>query len=811
MRIARFRSEIVITIGLTVLTLVSFARVCQNELIDFDDNVYISDNKHVFLGLTWANVVWAWTTFHAGYWQPLTWMSLQLDAQVLGHHAWGYHLTNLGLHLANVLLLYFLLRRLTGALWASAIAAAFWAVHPLRVESVAWATERKDVLSTFFGLLAIWAYHSWVLRPDLIRYLAVLGWFTLSLLAKPMMVTLPCLLLLLDFWPLRRLRLPGALEATAFDPAPTTGNWPPAAPVNPWYLVLEKVPLLVLALVASVLTMYAQDHVGAVEPLSVLPYDVRLATAVVSYLHYLGMTVCPVGLAVFYPHPLRLPAWWEWTTACLVLLGITILSLGWGRRLPFLAVGWLWFAGTLLPVSGLMQAGMQARADRFTYVPHIGLILLIVWAGREWSMGRPRLRVGLVLASVVLLLACLAGTWTQVGFWRDSRTLWEHALEVTTDNYLAHNGVGIARAAEFRMEEAEHHFREALRINPARATSLSNLGVILLDRGELHEAVTCFERAIRCNPKMAMGHEGLGVALARQGKLDEAARQLALAIELDPESATAYHDLGLVYSEQGKPEEAGLQFRKALRIRPEYREARKDLAAVLARVEKLDEAAELIRAVLAAYPEDAEACDTLAMISKRQGQWETARHYFAETVRYRPRQAEAHANLGEVLAMLDRWDEAVPAYRQAVTLQPGEVRYRCGLALALAQTGQGSEADREFRESLRLQSDWPRQAIQAAWVHLSQVEGSPHLSRVALHLAQLAWRGSGSRDPECLDVLAAAHASTGQFEEAVLRARAALDRARATNRSDLAAGIQARLDLYSARKSFRPEPGSVRP
>ncbi len=484
---------------LVVLTLAAYSQVWECGILDLDDESYLFEHPEVLDGLTLGGLQWAWTTFHGGFWFPLTWMSLQLDAS-LSSAIQGpsvkeaplglvFHGQNLFWHTATVVLLLATLYRLTGALWRSALVAALFAVHPLHVESVAWVTERKDVLSTFFWVLTLLAYGWYVERPGVGRYLLIVSSFLLGLLAKPMVVTLPCVLLLLDWWPLQRFTNPKRERGILFFPRSRFG------------LVWEKVPLLAISAAVGVLTVWAQQQAGAVATLAHLSFADRLANAVISYGWYLEKTVWPTNLAIFYCHPLSS---WQWEPVVLsgiVLVGVTILALVSAKRWPWLVVGWLWFVGTLVPVIGLVQAGEQARADRFVYVPHIGLFIALVWslAALRQAVQCPEW-VGAAGAAVCLLLLT-AVTWVQVGYWKDSETMWQHTLEVTPDNHQAHCGMGrvLLKMAESdpeltaderrqRLAEARQHFERAIALAPHDDKYRWFLGRVLEDQRSLDEA-----------------------------------------------------------------------------------------------------------------------------------------------------------------------------------------------------------------------------------------------------------------------------------------------------------------------------------
>ncbi len=568
-----------IGIGLVLLTAAALGRLCGNDFVNYDDPLYVTDNPHVRDGLSGQNIAWAFTSTEALNWHPLTWISLQLDAQIYGTRAWGYHLTNLLLHAANTVVLFLALRRLTGALWRPALAAALFALHPLHVESVAWIAERKDVLSTFFGMLCLLAYGHYVQRPGPWRYLLVAAFLALGLMAKPMLVTLPFVLLLLDYWPLGRLFARGG--------APS-GSWR--------WIVLEKVPLLALAGVSAVLTVYAQQRGGAIETLTTLPFGVRLANAVVSYVRYLGLTLWPAGLAPFYPHPQdSLPAW-QVSGAAALLIALSAGALALARRCPYLIVGWLWYLGTLVPVIGLVQAGEQALADRYTYVPLIGLFLAAAWGAGDLAGWQPIRRGMLTAAAASVLLACAVLSWKQAGVWHDSRSLWEHALRVTPDNHVARNNLGVALLANGGdLAEAEHHLRAALQLKPDYARPCASLALILDQQGRLEEALDYYRETLRLEPRLVGTRVSYGVALCRSGRVDEGMEQFREAIRIDPEYPDAHYQLAYALARQKRFAEALPYCRECVRLDPHSARYRLGLALVLWRTGERDEAQQQYR------------------------------------------------------------------------------------------------------------------------------------------------------------------------------------------------------------------------
>jgi Flp pilus assembly protein TadD len=595
---------------LTAVTVLAFQPVLGCDFVNYDDGDYVKDNPHVQGAFSAANLTWAWMTAHAANWHPLTWLSLMLDTQLFGKGAWGYHLTNLLLHLANTLLLFGLLRRLTGATWRSALVAALFAVHPLHVESVAWVSERKDVLSTLFGFLTLWAYARYAEAPGLGRYLLVVLGLALSLLAKPMLVTLPFVLLLLDYWPLRRWRPAAAASDDGTPPQP-------AIPVG--RLLLEKLPLLVLSAASSAVTVWAQQHGRAFQELADLPLPARLSNALVSYVDYLRQTIWPSDLAVLYPHPgANLPAW-QVAGAAFLVLAVTALALWGGRRWPYLLVGWLWYVGTLVPVLGLVQVGLQARADRYTYVPLIGIFLLLSWGltdlARRW-----RCREVLACAAGLALICFMAITWAQARYWNDSVTLWHHTLEVTEGNYVAHNNLGEILTEQGKAAESSQHFREALRIRPDCPEAHNNLGIALVNQGEAAEAIRHLREAVRLKPTDSEAHNNLGIALVNQGEAAEATRHFREAVRLKPGNTSAHNNLGGILLNQGQTTEAARYFRESLRLKPDNPQAHNNLGIALYRQGKRAEAIQHFREAVRLSPEFRQATHNLriALLDKDQ-------------------------------------------------------------------------------------------------------------------------------------------------------------------------------------------------
>lgn len=472
----------VVSLLLAAIVIGIYARTLTHSFLSFDDNVYVTENSYVNSGFNWGGVAWAFRSTAATNWHPLTWLSHILDCQIYGLNPWGHHLTNLLLHIANTLLLFSLLLRMTGSIWRGAFTAALFGVHPLHVESVAWIAERKDVLSAFFWLATMWFYVSFTKRPSTRHYVLVVLVFMLGLMTKPMLVTLPLVLLLIDFWPLNR------LQATSKKAS----------------LIIEKIPLFMLSIASAIITFIAQRQGGAVSSLSHLSFSERLINAVCSYTAYLSSTIWPIGLSAFYPIPREGTPVFIALSAAALLLAITAVVFVYRKHVPCLFVGWSWYLITLIPVIGLVQVGAQARADRYTYIPLIGIFIAISWGIPDFIRRKRSLRgiltTVLKAAAIVWIVLLSVAAWVQAGFWRDSVSLFSHSAAVTKDNALAYNNWGFALSREGRLDEAIQKYKKALQISPKWAEARSNLADALSDKGDISEAIDQYRQAIILRP-----------------------------------------------------------------------------------------------------------------------------------------------------------------------------------------------------------------------------------------------------------------------------------------------------------------------
>lgn len=667
-----------LAVALGLATIALYWPAFNLGFVNYDDDDYVTANVHVQKGLTLHNIVWASGSIVGGNWHPLTMLSHMLDCQLYGLHPWGHHLTSVLLHALDTVLLFLLLCRLTGAIQPSAWVAVFFAAHPLHVESVAWVAERKDVLSTCLGLLTLLCYVRYAqgqgTRPGdptglpcqsrpFYRspfYWLALPCFALGLMSKPMLVTWPFVLLLLDYWPLNRFKA-SALPA----------------------LLLEKIPFLALAFAAGAITFAVQKQTGAVRTFQYLPLAMRCENAIISYCRYLFKIFWPAHLAAFYPLPFSWPPGW----VLLAGLFLAAVSVGfWFKRRshPYLLMGWLWFLGTLVPVIGLVQVGAQAMADRYTYIPSIGVLVIVVWALYEFSHRGPRQAVLLTLAGFAALAFCCAATRRQIGYWQNGETLFRHALQAGGDNDIARNDLGLALLGNGQTNAAMSQFKAAIALNPASVAAYENLGIVLAREGRTNAAIGQFQAALRWNPQYAKVHYRLGNLLAQNGQIDEAIAQLQQAVACQPNFAQAHNNLGSLLSKKGRTDEAIAQFQEALRIEPDYVDAHYNLGNALARAGRLDESISHFQAVVRLAPDFASGHYYLGVALEKKGMADEAIRQFQEAVRLRPGDASAYNTLGAVLGEQGRLDEAIRQFQTAVRLKPDYAEANTNLALALA-------------------------------------------------------------------------------------------------------------------------------
>ena len=658
----RIQTESAISAGICLFLIAIvwavFGQTLAHTFLNYDDDEYVYANPNITRGLTMGGLRWAFTHVHADNWHPLTTLTHMLDCQLYGLHPWGHHLTNVLLHAAAAILLFLALRNLTRTLWRSAFVAVLFAIHPLRAESVAWISERKDVLSGVFFMLTLWAYGRYARseRKRLSQYLTTLVLFALGLMCKPTLVTLPFVLLLLDYWPLRR--------------------FPPVSPsetlVAGWrQLILEKMPFFVLTAASCVATMLAQEEVFAT---SFKPdFAQRVGNALVSYAAYLGETIYPMHLAVLYPYRAGHPGIGQAIFAFLLLLAITLLLFTWRKTYPFLLVGWFWFLGMLVPMIGLVQVGLQARADRYTYLPQIGLFIAATWAAAElfgkWRHGR----AVAVVTAMLLVTALGARTYDETSHWRNSETLWNHAIENTSENSVAQNSLGTVLLEKGEFEQAARHYEEALKVEPDSAVIHGDLGKALERAGRIDEAMFEFRRALQLNPRSADVFYDLGNVSMDKGQTEQAISYYDRAIQIKPDFAGVYNNLGNAYLRLGQLDEAISNYRKAVALRPDLPDPQYNLGNALSKKGNFVEAIACYEASLRIRPNSATVHNSLGVALAAAGRTSEALEHLRDSLRLDSNKPETHRNMAHVLALLGRRDEAVTQLNEVLRLMPGDV------------------------------------------------------------------------------------------------------------------------------------------
>jgi len=674
-------------------TLAVYLQVARYGFSTFDDGDYVNANGMVYHGLTWVGIKWAFTSWYASNWHPLTWMSHMIDCQLFGLNPGPQHVINVLFHVLNALLVFVLLRRWLADDWIPAIVAALFAWHPMHVESVAWISERKDVLSTFFALLALLSYTRYARQGSTVHspqsavrrdratvdrgpwtrdYSFALLFFVCALLSKPMYVTLPCVLLLLDYWPLDRRSKMG------------DGRW-----------ILEKLPFFALSAASCVITFLVQRKGGAVS--TSISFGARVANAIVSHVHYILDMFWPTRLSVLYPHPGTWPTWEIVASAALLLL-ITVGVLFSARKHPYLSVGWFWYLGILVPAIGFVQVGIQCRADRYTYLPLIGLFIMVVWGSSDLLLYFKSAQAGSLspsdgargsviparplnsgpsiafISSLCLfaLAACALITSRQIGYWRNSETLFRRAVQVTDKNYLAYNNLGYYLSNRGEIAEAMENYRKALEIKPDYEDAHNNLGYAYANQKKYPEASAEYEIALRIRPNHPEVHNNLGNALADIGRVDEAIAHYNITLKQKPEHADAHNNLGVALSMKGRYAEAIEHFHAALRYKPS----------------------------------DASAHSNLGNAYAIQGKFDLAIPEYQRAIAMNPKDSQAHNNLANCLSSQGKLDEAISEYNEALKMKPNDPEVHFNLAMALARQGNRQEAIKQYSEALRLKPDY---------------------------------------------------------------------------------------------------------
>jgi Flp pilus assembly protein TadD len=737
----------VVYLALFVFTLIIYWPITRYGFINYDDPEYVVKNSHVQSGLSTEGIRWAFTSTESSNWHPLTWISHMLDCQLFGLNAHAHHVVNLGFHIANALLLLLTLQQLTGAPWRSAFVAALFAWHPLHIESVAWIAERKDVLSSFFALLTVHTYLRYVRQRTVSTYVLALLFFVLGVMAKPMIVTLPMVLLLLDFWPLRRFM--------AHNPRPARAMKS---------LVVEKIPFFVLALAASSITFWAQYRGGSVESLNSLTPGARVANACLSYALYLAKMFWPAHLSVFYPHH-AIPLWNAVGAASLLGI-ITGISIWKARVVPYLFVGWFWFVIMLLPVIGLVQVGAQAMADRYTYLPLIGLFLIFTWGAGDIVRQLQWPNWAITSAASGLLLACALNTRFQLAYWQDSATLFTHSLAVTSENPVAFNNLGSAFLDAGRFEEAKTNFQAALALRPGYPNALFNLGALFQSQGKLDEAGTQFRLAVQSRPDYRRAHNALATILILKGKHEEAESHLRTALELQPADPDARRNLGYVLALQGKNEEAQTELERALRH----------------------------------APTDVILHQTLAHVFSVRGDFDQAIREFSTALQLNPTNNLVRETLASLLIKENKPEEALALLK--ANSHP-TVGTHALLAAIAEKTGDWGAAIQHYNDALQLKPGSPGILNNLAWILATNPDDNVRKGAKAVELAEEACRLSDYKQPTLIGTLGAAYAEAGRFPDAITAAEKACESASAAGNASLLKKNQELLQLYRASRPYR--------
>jgi tetratricopeptide (TPR) repeat protein len=725
-----------------------FGQTLRYGFVNFDDPKYVYQNPDVTGGLSLKGIAWAFVHVHAANWHPLTWISHMLDCQFYGLNAGGHHFTNILLHTAATILLFLVLRQMTGALWRSAFVATMFAIHPLHVESVAWVAERKDVLSGLFFMLTIGAYVRFVRHPwSVHRYLMVTLMLALGLMSKPMLVTLPFVLLLLDYWPLGRVAAPAGHH--------------PHFPI-PRQLILEKLPWFGLAAASCLATILAQKE--ALKSFETIPLPLRAGNALISCVAYLRQMFWPADMVVFYPFSRGGVGVSEVIFSLVLLAGISTGVFLLRRHHPWLLTGWLWYLGMLVPVIGLMQVGAQARADRYTYMPQIGLYLALTWEVADFCARWRYRRLVLGSLSSVILVALIFCARAQTSCWRNSESLWTHTLACTSDNLVAHLDLGEALVEQGRTDDAIFHFQQALQIRPGYAETYYNFGNALLQQGRANEAIDQFQRALQIRPDYADAHFNLGVALVRKGNVDEAITHFQRALQLKPDDTQTRLAVGNALLQQGRADEAMVYFQKALQ----------------------------------AGPDNADAQVTLGNALLQQGHVNEAMVCFQKALQTEPDSAEAHCDLGAALFRKGDIDAAIAQFRAALQIKPGFAEAHLNLGSALVKKGQVNEAIIHFQRALEIDPDNVEALNDLAWLLATSPQASVRNGNQAVELAQRANQVTGGESPMILSTLAAAYAAAGRFGDAQQGARKAVELATAAGQQGLVEELTRELKLYEA-------------
>ena len=664
---------------LTIITLAVFGQICRHDFVDYDDGQYVTRNDHVKNGFSIGSIKWAFTEPHVANWHPLTSMSHMLDCELFGLNPFGHHLVSLLLHVINTLLLFAILKKITRKIWLSAIVALIFAIHPLRMESVAWVSERKDVLSGMFWMLTMYAYVRYAQVPGTKRYIPVVLFFVLGLMSKPMVITLPFVLLLMDYWPLNRLKVGKQAELKVKNKEPGDE----IKKFSAGTLILEKVPLFLLMIASSIVTFIFQRWGGGINNFETWPLRERLSNAAVSYVRYIGKIFYPAKLTPFYPHPGNSLALWQVILAVMILLAITFIVIRMRRTRPYLLIGWLWFLGTMVPVIGLIQVGSQAMADRYTYIPSIGLYIAVVWLVAELTKNNRIMKVTASVLTALIIVSLMLSTFWQLQYWKNNETLFTHAIDINENNYIMQNNYGNFLLGKGQYEQAIKHFSKAIEIKKNYALARENL---------------------------ARAYNDLAVALQKENKIDLAMKNWHAALAMDPNHSKANYNVGLIMCQQGKYDQAINCFKKVLKSQPDWYKPYNDIALAYEQMGKQDLAIENYKESIRLKPDYMNAQYNLGCAYYKAGNFALAVKYWQKTLELKPDFIEVLKNLAWLLTIKENSDIYDPAAaieyaKRLCQLTGNQINALNALATAYAADGQLDKALETAQKALQLAHD----------------------------------------------------------------------------------------------------------
>lgn len=681
------RTELLIFLILIVSISAVYSQVMHYGFISFDDYQYICTNHHVQKGITLETILWAFTSSHASNWHPITWLSHMMDVSLFGMQAGMHHLINVIFHLLNSILLFLVFRKTTDKVWQSLAVAVLFALHPVHVESVAWVSERKDVLSTFFWMLTMLAYVRYVRSANVKRYLFVLLFFSLGLMSKPMLVTLPFVLLLMDYWPLKRFTLDARNSRHVRSKLPFI------------HLVVEKMPLFILAATSSIITFLVQKSGKAVVTFADFSFGERFANVVTSYVGYIWKMIWPYNLAIYYPYPASFSTL-NFTASILLLLIITIIIVKFCTTHPYLITGWFWYLGTLVPVIGLVKVGSQAMADRYTYVPFIGLFVITAWSIPNLiKKGKYRNQV-VALSSICIVLCYLISSWIQVRYWKNSIELYKHALSVTENNVAVLNNLGIDLMKQKEFKQSLNYLKKAEKIDPNLSFIWINIGNTLMEMGQHDDALSYFFKAIEKESNNIGAYRKIGLTLQHLGQFDKAESYLKKAIQLDPGSAIGHADISLLYLNHGKMDKAINHIRKAYEVAPQYYEINYNYGLIMEKIGNTEKAMAHYYKTLEGNPDHVEAHINLGSILARKKMIQQALSHFSKAVHIQPDNAQAHNNLGTAFAASGKIEEAIMHYKRAIQINHRDADAHNNLGIAFYRMNDEKAALYQFRKAL---------------------------------------------------------------------------------------------------------------